>query len=120
MAITLGKDCTVWAGGNLLASARNVTWSQNARTIDIEEYGSRYASVYSTGFDVTVSIELNDVVDALALNSAIQTGQDIMVSGGAGIWSFPAVVTGISESDPIDGVATFTVEARVTRQGLRQ
>jgi hypothetical protein len=41
------------------------------------------------------------------------------VSGGAGAWSFPAVVTSISESDPIDGVATFTVEARVTRANLK-
>jgi len=29
------------------------------------------------------------------------------------------VVTGISETDPLDGVATFTVEAKLTRQGLR-
>lgn len=119
MAITLGKDCTVSAGGNI-ASARNVTWSHTVRTIDIEEYGSRYASVYSTGFDVSVSIEFNDAADAAVVLGSVLTGAEITVSGGAGSWSFPAVVTGISESDPIDGVATFTVEARVTRQGLRQ
>jgi hypothetical protein len=119
VAITLGKDCTVSAGGTI-ASARNVSFTQTARTIDIEEYGSRYASVYSTGHDVSVSIEFNDVSDSAALNTAFLAGTDITVSGGAGAWSFPAVVTGITESDPVDGVATFTVEARVTRQGLKQ
>lgn len=119
MAITLGKDCTVSAGGNI-ASARNVTWSHTVRTIDIEEYGSRYASVYPTGFDVSVSIEFLDVADASAVLDSVIAGTEIMVSGGAGSWSFPAVVTSIAESDPIDGVATFTVEARVTRQGTRQ
>jgi hypothetical protein len=41
------------------------------------------------------------------------------VSGGSGNWSFPAVVTGISETFSVDGVATFTVECKMTRQGLR-
>ena len=119
MAITLGKDCTVSAGGTI-ASARNVTWSHTVRTIEIEEYGSRYASVYPTGFDASVSIEFLDSADAVNVLDSVINGTEIVVSGGAGAWSFPAVVTSISENDPIDGVATFTVEAKVTRQGLRQ
>jgi hypothetical protein len=118
VAITLGKDCTVSAGGNI-ASARNVTWQQTARTIDIEEYGSRFASVYTTGYDISVSIEFNDGADAANMLTSLVEGTTIQVSGGAGAWSFPAVVTSISESDPIDGVATFTVEARVTRANLK-
>lgn len=118
MAITLGKDCTVSAGGNV-ASARNVTFSETARTIDVHEFGSRVAGVYSTGYDATVSIELNDPSDVASFFTALQTGNEIAVSGGAGGWSFPAVVTSISESDPIDGVATFTIEAKFTVTGLR-
>ena len=49
----------------------------------------------------------------------VTAGTPITVSGGAGAWSFLAVITSISESDPIDGVATYTVEARLTRAGLR-
>ena len=119
MAITLGKDCTVSAGGNI-ASARNVTWSHTARTIEVEEYGSRFVTVYQTGYDAAVSIEFNDSADASNLLTSLVSGSEITITGGAGSWSFAAVVTGISESDPIDGVATFTVEARMTRQGLRQ
>lgn len=114
MAITLGKDCAVSCGGNI-ASARNVTFSTTARTIDLDEFGSRPAAVRSVGWDASVSIEFNDSADLGAVFTALQTGAVLTVSGGAGGWSFPCVVTSISETDPIDGVATFTVEAKLAR-----
>ena len=110
MAITLGKDCTISVDGNLVG-VRNVTISQSARTIDIERFGSRYVEVYNTGYDASVSIELNDNTSLGALFASCQNGAEVTVSGGAGGWSFPAVVTGISESDPIDGIRTYTVSA---------
>ena len=116
MAITLGKDCSISLGGNI-ASARSVTLTHTARTIDIEAFGSREVQVYNTGYDATVSVELNDGDDVDA--SLLQEGSVITVSGGSGNWSFPAVVTGISETFSIDGVATFTVECKMTRPGLR-
>ena len=116
MAITLGKDCTVSVGSNI-GSARNVTWSHTARTIDVEEFGSREVAVYQTGYDATISFEFNDS-DDLSFTQMVQ-GTTISVSGGAAGWSFDAVVTSISENDSIDGVATFNVEAKLTRTGLR-
>lgn len=116
MAITLGKDCTITVGGNI-ASARNVTLSHTARTIDINAYGERLAEVYSTGYDASVTVELNDSADASAVQ--LQNGAEITVSGGSGAWSFPAIVTGISETFSVDGVATFNVECKMTRGGLR-
>ena len=119
MAITLGRNCTISVGGNI-ASARNVTISESARTIDVEEFGSRINAVYSTGYDATVSVELNDPADIGSAGFGfLQNGTPITVSGGAGGWSFDAVVTGISESFGVDGVATFNVEAKMTRAGLR-
>lgn len=118
MAITLGRNCSISVGGNI-ASARSVTISESARTIDIEEFGSRFSSVYSTGYDASVSVELNDSADAVGLFAHCQAGTDIEVSGGTAGWFFPAVVTGISETFSVDGVATFTIEARMTKQGLR-
>ena len=118
MAITLGKDCAISVGGNI-ASARSVTISESAKTIDINAYGSRQAEVYSVGYDATVSVELNDSADASALFSDLQGGTQISVSGGSGGWSFTAVVTGISETFSVDGVATLTIEAKMTRSGLR-
>lgn len=116
MAITLGKDCSISIGGNI-ASARNVTVGVSARTIDVEAFGSRSVEVYSTGWDATVSVELNDASDVDI--GLLQDGTSITVSGGTGGWSFPAIVTGIAETFSVDGVATFTVECKMTRTGLR-
>jgi hypothetical protein len=118
VAITLGKDVTVSVGGTV-ASARSATFSYSVNTIDIGEYGVRTAAVYPVSYTGSVSLEFNDASDFGALYSMITDGAEITVSGGAGSWSFPAVVTGASESDPIDGVATFTVEAQMTRSGTR-
>lgn len=118
MAITLGKDCSITVGGTIV-SARSVTLSGSARTVEIEAFGSRYAEVYSTGFDGTVSVEFNDSADAAGLFVSLQDGTEIVVSGGSSGWSFPAVVTGLSETFDVAGVATFSVEAKMTRVGLR-
>lgn len=118
MPITLGKDCSISVGSNV-ASARNVTITETARTIDIEPFGSRLRGVYSTGYDASVSVELNDGDDVSSLFTNCQDGTEITVSGGSGAWSFPAVVTSISEAFSVDGVATFTIEAKMTISGLR-
>lgn len=118
MAITLGKDATVSAGGSIVG-VRNVTFSSSARTIDIEEYGIRYASVYSTGRDGSLSMEVNDGQSLSGLFASLNNGTEITVSGGVGTWSFPAVVTSINENAAIDGVVTFTVEAKLTKSGLK-
>jgi hypothetical protein len=41
------------------------------------------------------------------------------VSGGNAGWSFPAVITSLSETAAVDGVVTFQVEAKMTKGGLR-
>jgi len=117
MAITLGKDCAISIGGNI-SGVRNVTLTETARTIDINPFGSREASVYQTGYDCSVSIELNDSGGMSSLFANMHTGTPVQVSGGAGSFSFLAVITGISESDPINGVAMFTIEAKMTDGSL--
>lgn len=114
MAITLGKNCTISLDGGNIASARNVTLTESARTIDVNPYGSRYAAVYSTGYECTVSVELNDSADLGTAFAKMHSGGMFEVSGGAAGFSFFAVMTGISETDPIDGVATFTLEGKMT------
>lgn len=118
MAITLGKDATVSVGGSIVG-VRNVTFSSTARTIDIDEYGSRFVSVYQTGRDGSLSMEANDDASMSGLFTALNNGTEVTVSGSPGGWSFPAVITSISSNAAIDGVVTFQVEARLTREGLR-
>ena len=114
MAITLGKDCRISLDGGVIASARNVTLTESARTIDVNPYGSRYAATYSTGYECTVSVELNDVAGLGTAFQRMHAGGTFHVRGGAAGFSFLAVLTGITETDPIDGVATFTLEGRMT------
>lgn len=118
MAITLGKDGSV-SIGSAIVGVRNVTFSSSARTFDIEEYGSRFSSVYSTGRDGVVSMECNDDASIGAIATALNNGNEVTVSGGSGGWSFPAVITSLSETAAVDGVVTFQVEARMTKGGLR-
>jgi hypothetical protein len=120
MAITLGKDCTVTLDGGDILSARNVTLTESARTIDVNPYGSRYAATYSTGYECTVSVELNDAGDLGTAFQKMHTGGTFQVSGGAANFSFLAVLTGISESDPVMGVATFTLEGKMTDPRLER
>ena len=117
MAITLGKDCRISIGGDV-TGVRNVTLTESARTIDINPFGSREASVYQTGYDCSVSVELNDSAALGSAFSSMHNGTPVQVSGGAGSFSFLAVITGISESDPVDGVATFTIDAKMTDRSL--
>ena len=118
MAILLGKDCAVSVGGNV-ASARSVTFQMAAKTIEVEEFGERAAAVHSVGWDATVSVEFNNGSDLGNIMMMLMNGSTLTVSGGAGGWSFTAVPVSISETDPVDGVATFTVECKLARSGLR-
>lgn len=118
MAILLGKDATISVNGAVVG-VRNVTWSETARTIDVEEYGNRVKAVYSTGYDATVSMELNDNGSVGGAFGHLQNGTEVTVSGGGGGWAFPAVVTSIQETDSIDGVVTYQIECKITISGLK-
>ena len=116
MAITLGKDATLTVGGSI-TSVRNVQWRASSRTIEVEEFGTREAAVYSTGWQASVSFEINDDSD-MDLDLLLD-GTLVNVSGGEAGWSFDAIVTDITEVNPIDGVITWQVECALTRSGLR-
>jgi hypothetical protein len=118
VAIVLGKDGSVSVGSSVVG-VRNVTFSSSARTIDIEEYGSRFVSVYQTGRDGSLSMEVNDTTSVSAIITALNNGTVVTVSGGSGSWSFPAVITSVSETAAVDGVVTFQIEAKMTKEGTR-
>jgi hypothetical protein len=105
--------------GGTVTSARNATFTETARTIDVNEFGSRNSTVYSTGFDASCTVEFIDASDAGVMVAAMESGEQVTVSGGAGGWSFPAIVTNFGETDPLDDVVAFTVELKRTKDGLR-
>lgn len=120
MAIQLGKDCVISVDGVTLVGVRAVNVQRTARTIDVDEYGSRQATVYPTGFETSVSIEFNDIDGCnLAKDGIIEGRRFSLISvGGSGV-TIPCVVTSFSESQPVDGVVTYTVEARLCRTGIQ-
>jgi hypothetical protein len=118
VAIVLGKDATVSVGGSVVG-VRNVSLSSSARTIDVEEYGTRDVTVYQTGKDATLSMEINDDTSISTLFTALNNGSVGTITATPGGWSFSAVITNISQNAAIDGVVTWQVEARMTRSGLR-
>lgn len=117
MPITLGKDCSISFGGTV-TGVRNVTLTESARTIEVNRFGSRYAGTYNTGYECTVSVELNNSTGLSDVFTKMHTGGTFTVSGGAGGFTFLAVMTSITETDPIDGVATFVLEGRMTDPAL--
>jgi hypothetical protein len=120
VAIQLGKDCVISVDGVTLVGVRAVNVQRTARTIDVDEYGSRQATVYPTGFETSVSIEFNDIDGCnLAKDGIIEGLKFSLISvGGSGV-AIPCVVTSFAESQPVDGVVTYTVEARLCREGIQ-
>lgn len=118
MAITLGKDGTVSVGGAIVG-VTNISVSSAARTIDVDEYGSRDVAVYQTGKDATLSMEVNDDTSINNLFTGLNNGTVGTVTVTPGGWSFSAVITNITQQMGIDGVVVWQVEARMTRSGLR-
>lgn len=117
MAITLGRNTSVSVDGNLV-SARNLTISYTAKLIDVNAANERMVQSYNCGYDATLSAEVNDPSDASGAISSIQSGSVVSCSGGASGISFQGVVTSVTETAPVDGVATVVIEARQGRPGL--
>jgi hypothetical protein len=117
MAITLGRDVSVSIGGSM-ASARSVSISYTAKLVDVNAWGSDAVQSYSAGYDATASVEINDVADASGAIDNIQSGAVISISGGASGISFQGVISSVTESASVDGVATVVIEARQGRPGL--
>ncbi len=119
MAITLGKDCTIsvgLAGGSPAAvlGVRSVTAEQSVTEHEFVPYGSRLSVVYPTAYATTVSLETIDdnAEAALTFSTWLQQGDKVDVVGTG--FSFTGVVTSVSDSQPLDGVRTFSVTMRAT------
>lgn len=119
MAITLGKDCTLSVGlapGNPVAviGVRNVTAEQSVTEYEFTPYGSRQSFVYPTAYATTVTLETIDdnVTSELLFSQWLEGGDKVNVIGSG--FAFTGVVTSVSDSQPLDGVRSFSVTIRAT------
>ena len=99
MAVTLGKDVTISG----IANARSVTVNNSAAEIDVTKFGDTSRKFRKALVEQTVEVEC---VDA----PGVEAGDEFTL-GGTDTGNVKYVVTSVAESDPIDGIKTYTVSA---------
>ena len=99
MAVTLGKDVTITG----IANARTVTVNNSASEIDVTKLGDTSRKFRKAVIEQTVEVECVDD-PGVAIGATFTLGGTDTASG-----SF--IVTNIGESQPIDGIITYTVSA---------
>lgn len=117
MAISLGRESGLTWDGVAVPGVRDVTVDYAVTTSEIRPFGSRHAITYPTGYAVTLTV---DTIDDAAASTAVAAGiagtEIAVVAGGH---SFTAIVTGVTDAAPIDGVRGFSIQMAKTQAGLR-
>lgn len=115
--ISLGRDAGLTWDGSPVDGVRDVSVSYTSQTIEVRPFGGRASFQYQTGYSVDLTVEtIDSVAAAYAVAAAISGAEVAVVAGG---YSFTAVVTGVSDAQPLDGVRAYTVTMAKTYAGLR-
>jgi hypothetical protein len=102
MAVKLGKDVTI----GTIANARSVTVSNTANEVDVTKFGDTTRKFVKAMVEQTVEVEC---VDA----PGVTIGGTFTLSG-SDTGNVKYVVTNITQSQPIDGIITYTVSGQRT------
>lgn len=117
MAISLGRDASISFNGVPVAGVRDVVFDETATTITIRPFGERLQYQYQTGYAIAASIDTIDDAAVATAVTALETGSAInVVATGA---TFTAIVTRVSDAQPLDDVRAFSIELAVTKSGWR-
>jgi hypothetical protein len=95
--VTLGKDATITG----IANARSATVSHSATEVDVTKFGDTSRKFRKSLIEQTIEVECVDAPGATL-------GGTFTVAGTA-TGNATYVVTGITRSDPLDGISTITV-----------
>ena len=103
--VTLGKDVTISG----VANARSCTVNNSAAEVDVTKFGDTSRKFRKALIEQTCELECVDAPGVSIGNtftlSGVQTGNNAEF-----------IVTNITESDPIDGIKTYTVSGTRTEQ----
>lgn len=99
MAVTLGKDVTITG----ITNARSVTVNNSGNEVDVTKFGDTSRKFRKTLIEQTIEVECVD-------DPGVAAG-DTFTLGGTTTGAVDYIVTNVTESDPIDGVKTYTVSA---------
>jgi hypothetical protein len=99
MSVTLGKDVTISG----ISNARTVTVNNSASEVDVTKLGDTSRKFRKAVIEQTVEVECVD-------SPGVSVG-GIFTLTGTGTGNVKYVVTNIAQSEPIDGIITYTVSA---------
>ena len=102
VTINLGKDAVITG----VANARSCTVSSSASEIDVTKFGDTSRKFRKAMIEQTVELECVDT-------PGVSIGGTFTL-GGTTTGSATYIVTNITESDPLDGITTFTVSGSRT------
>jgi hypothetical protein len=117
VAISLGRESGLTWGGVAVPGVRDVSVDYVVAMAEVRPFGSRHAFQYPTGYAVTLTVEtIDDAAAATAVAAAIAGTEIAVVAGGH---SFTAIVTGVTDAQPLDGVRAYQIQMAKTQAGLR-
>jgi hypothetical protein len=117
MAIYLGRNASVTWDGVAVPGVRDVQVSVSGTTREITPFGSRHTFAYHTGYSVSITIDtIDDAAATTAVAAAIAGTEIAVVTNG---YSFSAVVTNVSDSQPLDDARVWSIQMVKTQTGLR-
>jgi hypothetical protein len=100
--VTLGKNVTI----NGLSNARSCTVTNSASDVDVTKFGDTSRKFKKALIEQTIEVEC---VDA----PGVDVGA-VFTLGGTHTGDATYIVTNIAESQPLDGIVTYTVSASRT------
>jgi hypothetical protein len=102
MAITLGKDVTI-AG---VSNARSCTVTSSASEVDVTKLGDSSRKYRKALIEQTIEVECVD-------DPGVEAG-DVFTITGTGTGNASYICTSVAQSEPLDGIVTYTVSGSRT------
>jgi len=103
MAVTLGKDVEITGIDN----ARSITVNNSANEVEITKFGDTSRKFVKAMIEQTIEVECVDDPDVVAGDLFTLTFTGV----GSAATTKKFIVTSVVDSDPLDGIKTFTVSA---------
>jgi hypothetical protein len=102
MAITLGKDVTITGVSN----ARSCTVTSSASEVDVTKFGDSSRKFRKALIEQTIEVECVD-------DPGVEAGDAFTITGTE-TGNADYICTSVAQSEPLDGIVTFTVSGTRT------
>jgi hypothetical protein len=108
----LGKDTQVYVNSNALAGVRNVSVSVDANEREITPFGGSLVTYLPIQYAVSIDIEVINTSTASTLLGYLSQTPPTRLTVAVGSYSGLFIVSSVSDSYPLDGVASHTFKLK--------